>query len=101
MTNDLERFSQGLQDLIYIREKLSSELADELKRSESLATAVAGLRRLNDASQTIIEDTLYRIGVWKDEDEAPDHETAQVANRFAHRPDDIKRVVNDSFNWAN
>lgn len=30
-----------------------------------------------------------------------DHETAQVANRFAHRPDDIKRVVNDSFNWAN
>lgn len=101
MSNDLERFSQGLQDLIYIREKLSSELADELKRSESLATAVAGLRRLNDASQSIIEDTLYRIGVWKDEAEAPDHETAQVANRFAHRPDDIKRVVNDSFNWAN
>jgi len=78
VTNDLERFSQGLQDLIYIREKLSSELADELKRSESLATAVAGLRRLNDASQSIIEDTLYRIGVWKDEAEAPDHETAQV-----------------------
>lgn len=30
-----------------------------------------------------------------------DEETAEVANRFAPRLDDIKRVVNDSFNWAN
>jgi hypothetical protein len=30
-----------------------------------------------------------------------DDETADVANRFAHRSDDIKQVVNDSFNWAN
>lgn len=100
MTDDLERFSQGLQDLIYIREKLNAEMTDELKRSESLATAVAGLRRLNDAAQATIEDTLYRIGVWRDAPEIPDQETAKVANRFAHRPDDIKKVVNDSFKWA-
>lgn len=98
MTDDIERFSQGLQDLIFIREKLNAELDGELQRSEKLATAVASLRKLNDASQNIIEDTLYRIGAWKDPEPLPDFETEQMANRFASKPQDsVRQVVNDSY----
>jgi len=103
--DDIARFNQGLQDLIFIREKLSAELDGELQRSEKLATAVASLRKLNDASQNIIEDTLYRIGVWKDDPQSlphSDHETTEMANRFASKPQDsVRQVVNDSFQWAN
>ncbi len=68
MSSDLERFNQGLQDLIFIREKLNAELNGELARSDKLAKAVSDLQRLNDAAQNVIEDTLYRIGVWHDPD---------------------------------
>lgn len=101
MTDDISRFSQGLQDLIFIRERLNAELEDELQRSEKLATAVGSLRRLNDASQTVIEDTLYRIGVWKEEatpPPLPNDRAAEMANRFAHQQQDsVKQVVNDSY----
>lgn len=68
MTNEIERFTQGLQDLIFIREKLNAELNGELARSEKLATTVRSLQNLNDAAQNVIEDALYRIGVWTDPD---------------------------------
>jgi hypothetical protein len=70
MSSELERFNQGLQDLIFIREKLNAELNGELARSDKLAKAVSDLQRLNDAAQNVIENTLYRIGVWHDPDSA-------------------------------
>lgn len=66
MTDDIARFAQGLQDLIYKRDKLNAELEAELARTEKLATAVASLRSLNDSSQEIIESTLFRIGAWRE-----------------------------------
>lgn len=71
MTDDINRFSQGLQDLITIREKLNRELESELDRSNKLAKAVSQLQRLNNAAQDHIEETLYRIGVWKDAPDLP------------------------------
>lgn len=98
MTDDIARFNQGLQDLLYIREKLNAELDGELERSEQLATTVSKLRLLNDEAQTTIEDTLYRIGVWKDETPLPDNSTAEMANRFASKPQEsVRQVVNDSY----
>ena len=99
MNDDIARFSQGLQDLIFIREKLNAELNHEMERAELLAPAVGKLRQLNDASQSLIEETLYRIGVWKDEpQQLPDHETTQMANRFASKPQEsVRQVVNDSY----
>jgi len=70
MSSEIDRFNQGLQDLIFIREKLNAELNGELARSDKLAKAVANLQHLNDAAQNVIEDTLYRIGVWHDPDSA-------------------------------
>ena len=102
MSDDIERFNQGLQDLIFIREKLNAELTGELSRSDRLAKAVRDLQSLNDAAQNIIEDTLYRIGVWKNpvlpEIEPDSQET--IAPRFAPNSnghDALRKVVNGSY----
>ncbi len=71
MSDDIARFNQGLQDLIFIREKLNAELNGELARSDKLAKAVGQLQQLNDAAQNVIEDALFRIGVWQDPERTP------------------------------
>jgi hypothetical protein len=85
MSSELERFNQGLQDLIFIREKLNAELNGELARSNSLAKAVANLQQLNDAAQRTIEHALYSIGVWQEPVDEPITSDSQetIAPRFA------------------
>lgn len=101
MSSELERFNQGLQDLIFIREKLNAELNGELARSDKLAKAVSDLQRLNDAAQNVIEDALYRIGVWHDPDSAgepPPLPDIAMPNIAREKPQDsVRQVVNDSY----
>lgn len=98
MSDDIERFNQGLQDLIFIREKLNAELTGELSRSDRLAKAVRDLQSLNDAAQDLIEDTLYRIGVWKDDAPPPLPEVPMpnIARQQTNGSEALRRVINGS-----
>jgi hypothetical protein len=104
MKSDLERFNQGLQDLLFAREQLQADLPRELGRSNELAKAINNLRRLNDAAQDIIEKALYGIGMWVDPEQhapppLPDIDMPNIARgrqplpseRFA---DDVVTQVN-------
>jgi len=102
--SEIERFTQGLQDLIFIREKLNADLNRELSRSEKLATTVRSLQNLNDAAQNVIEDALYRIGVWSD----PDSELAppplpdiKMPNIARAKPLASERFVDEVFGQMN
>lgn len=98
--DDLTQFNQALADLIFVGEKLNSELTRELDRADRLAKATQSLRDLNDIAEHVITQTLYRIGVWKDDREGlPEVEMPRVVTQAAPPPPPLKseRAVDKIF----
>jgi hypothetical protein len=100
MTDDIARFNQGLQDLLFARKKLQANLPHELGRSNELAKAVSNLKRLNDAAQDIIEQALFGIGMWVNPDTAapPPLPDIDMPNIARHQPQEsVRKVIQDSY----
>ncbi len=87
---DTERFDQGLQDLIFITERLHADLAHELERSEKIGKAVNQIQRINDAAQDQIEETMYRLGIWKDD--------TAIARQKPSKPEETARQIFEQMN---